>query len=337
MSALTDIAGYEGAAFSVGSMEFSVYLGSSLGSFLAGIIANKLGFAETFAFALFVVATALAVGFFLIKNVETVDLVKGTPDSILLDTTKVESRWSMKNVFRTPTLVLANLGGYISRITDSIIVLILPLLLSSVYGFESVQIGIITSVFTLAWSLSMPFSGRLSDRIGRKTPMISGLIIAGISILLIAFTSSFGTIVLLSFIAGIGTSLYYPALPSITKDVVPIIKREKSIGLYRSSLDSGYFTGPLLVMGLAYLVVKVEKLQFLDSTLAGNIFKFPFLVSGSLLILLSGTFLLLAIETRPGWVQASHSLKHAQKVRKTIHILSDSFLAYLNNEKKMFI
>ncbi|MHA1868985.1 MAG: MFS transporter [Candidatus Heimdallarchaeaceae archaeon] len=337
MSALTDIAGYEGAAFSVGSMEFSVYLGSSFGSFLAGVIANNLGFAETFIFALIIAGTALAFGFIFIKKVETTDLVAGTKDSVLLDATKVESRWSTKNIFRVPTLILANLGGHISRITDSILVLIFPLLLSTVYGFSNVQIGIATSVFTLAWSTTMPFTGKLSDRIGRKTPMILGFLLAGTSIILIVFTELFGVVVLLTLLAGLGTSLYYPSLPSITKDVVPIIKREKSIGIYRSSLDSGYFTGPLIVLGLAGLIVNIDALQFLGDSLVSNVFKFPFLFAGTLLIILGFSFSILAIETRPGWVQASHSIKHAEKVQKTIHLLAQSFKRYLDGDKEQAI
>ncbi len=334
MTALTDIAGYEGAAFSVGSMEFSVYLGSSIGSFFAGVIANKLSFSATFIFALIIAALVLIASFVFIKNVDTESLVKGTPDSVLLDATKVESRWSTKNILKTPTLILANLGGHLSRITDSTIVLIFPLLLATVHHFENFQIGILTSFFTLAWSTTMPLSGRLSDKIGRKLPIIIGLIVAGSSIIVIAFASSFAIIALLTITAGLGTSLYYPTLPSITKDVVPIIKREKSIGVYRASLDSGYFTGPLLILGMSLLVVRFNELQFLDSTLVGNILKMPFLVIGSALILLSFAFLLIAMETRPGWVQASYSLKHANMVRIAIHSLAKAFLAYLNDTSK---
>jgi len=71
MSALTEIAGAEGSAFSVGSMEFSVYLGSSIGSFFAGLIVEKQGnnFAASFIFALIVAGVAVVVGILLLRNV----------------------------------------------------------------------------------------------------------------------------------------------------------------------------------------------------------------------------------------------------------------------------
>ncbi len=336
MSALTEIAGPEGSAFSVGSMEFSVYLGSSLGSFFAGLIAKEPeNFAGSFIFALIVAGVAVGVGFFLIRKVETSELVKGTKEEILLDSTKVETRWSFKNILKTPTLILSYLAGHFSRIMDSIIVLLLPVLVSTVYGFQTWEVGLVTSGFTLAWALSMPFTGRISDRFGRKETIFTGLAVEGVALILITMTHSTVYVVLLSIVAGIGTSIYYPSLPSISRDVVPIIKREQSIGIYRASLDSGYVTGPLLAIGLAYAAVNLKFWDYTDNIEAQvveNMLKFPFLVFGGILCLLSILFIFIARETRPGWVQASHSLKHGYKVLEVFQRLSRAFSFYIDED-----
>jgi len=300
MSALTEIAGAEGSAFSLGSMEFSVYLGSSIGAFFAGLIGENQNFAASFIFA-----------------------------QILLDSTRVETRWSFRNIFRTPTLLLSYFAGHFSRIMDSIIVLILPIMLSSVYAFNPTRVGLVTSGFTLAWALSMPVMGRLSDRFGRKEATFIGLLIEGTSLILLTFVESFSLVFILAILAGIGTSAYYPSLPSITRDVVPIVKREKSLGIYRSTLDSGYFTGPLIAIGLVYAATNLTLWGSSSQDQLGNMLKFPFLIIGGVLCIISLLFILLARETRPGWIQASYSLKHGEKVKEVFYRLQRTYNSYL--------
>ena len=333
MSALTDIAGSEGSAFSVGSMEFSVYLGSSVGAFFAGLIGENQNFAASFIFALIVAGVAVLIGYLLLRKVETTELIEGTKEEILLDSTRVETRWSFRNIFKTPTLILSYFAGHFSRIMDSIIVLILPIMLSSVYGFNNTRVGLVTSGFTLAWALSMPIMGKLSDRFGRKESIFIGLVIEGASLILLTFVETFSLVFLLAVLAGIGTSAYYPSLPSITRDVVPIVKREKSLGIYRASLDSGYFTGPLIAIGIVYAASNLTLWGSSSQAQLGNMLKFPFLVIGGILCLLSILFIFLAMETRPGWIQAAQSLKHANKVREVFLKLEKAYSAFLKEEK----
>ncbi len=332
MAALTEIAGSRGSAFSVGTMEFSIYLGSSIGSFFAGIIAGKFSFTESFIFALIIAVIAIVLGFFFIRNVETEQIIKGSDEEILLDQTIVETRFSLAHSFFLPTIFLSYLSGHFSRITDSLLVLIFPLLLATVYNFSAIQIGLVVAVFTLSWSISMPFTGRISDTIGRRIPVVIGLFLQGIGVFLVVFTSSLSIVIILTIFAGIGTALYYPVLPSITKDAVPLAKREQSIGLFRASLDSGYVTGPLFILFIMFIS---SRLNFLDFIFESNsILRLPFLTIGLILIVLSLLFLLLVIETRPGWIQASVSLKHFQKVIEAFKEIDRAYTLYLEGESK---
>ncbi|MCE7743396.1 MAG: MFS transporter [Candidatus Heimdallarchaeota archaeon] len=340
MSALTEIAGSEGSAFSVGTMEFSVYLGSSVGAFFAGLIQNLQSdeFTASFIFALVVAGVAVILGIILLRKVETKELVKGTKEEILLDSTKVETKWRMRNILKTPTLLLSYLAGHFSRIMDSLIVLLLPILVSiEGYDFTLTEIGLVTSGFTLAWALSMPITGRISDRFGRKEAIIIGLLIEGVAIIVLTFTYNHVYIILLAILAGIGTAIYYPSLPSITRDVVPIVKREQSLGLYRASLDSGYFTGPLIAMGLTFSATKLNIWNNPEITdpikiQLENQLKFPFLIIGIILGVIALSFLFLATETRPGWVQASISLKHSKKVRDFYSEIKKAFSSYIEGK-----
>ncbi|MHA2255698.1 MAG: DUF47 family protein, partial [Candidatus Heimdallarchaeaceae archaeon] len=124
------------------------------------------------------------------------------------------------------------------------------------------------------------------------------------------------------------------------RDVVPIVKREQSLGIYRASLDSGYVTGPLLAIGLAYAATNLNLWNYADTAetqIIENMLKFPFLVFGGVLCLLSILFIFIAKETRPGWVQASQSLKHGYKVLEVFQRLSRAFTYYITdaNVKKV--
>ncbi|MHA1397609.1 MAG: MFS transporter, partial [Candidatus Heimdallarchaeaceae archaeon] len=256
-------------------------------------------------------------------------------EEILLDSTKVETNWSLRSIFRTPTLILSYLGGHFSRVMDSIIVLLLPILASTIYHYPPFQVGLITAGFTLAWAVSMPFTGKFSDRFGRKETIIVGLFVEGISIITLTFLSIFPAVLILSIVAGFGTALYYPSLPSITRDIVPIVKREQSIGLYRSTLDSGYFSGPLIAIGLVYAAQNLLLWNFNESTSQvlklENMIKFPFLIIGSALCLISVLFIIFSKETRPGWVQSSQSIRHGYKVIEVFKTISKAFNEYLDN------
>jgi len=84
-----------------------------------------------------------------------------------------------------PTVILTCLNGHISKMVDGIIVLFLPLILSSItygYGFSIRATGLITGVFTLSWAVIMPLAGNISDKIGRRLPAFLGLVIEAVAI-----------------------------------------------------------------------------------------------------------------------------------------------------------
>ncbi len=334
MVALPEIAGNKSGAFSVGIMGFSMYFGSSIGSFIAGLIANQLGFGPTFIFALVMAGIAITIETFLIKNIETKSNVKGKREEVLLDSSKVEHEWTVSNIFKTPTLPLTYLGVHFSRIKDSLLVLLFPVLLFIVYDFNALQIGTATSVFSMVWSLSMPLTGKFSDTIGRKKPIFVGLFLDGLGILFMSLTSSFGLIIFSSFLAGLGTAFYYPSFHSITKDVVPIVKQGQAISIYRVALDSGYIMGPFIIVLLIILGGRWNALGTIFST--GGILKLPFLVIGISLIIIGFLYLSMATETKPGWVQTEFTLKHASTIESIFHDINEAITAYINEDTEHF-
>ncbi len=83
-------------------------------------------------------------------------------------------------IFRSAAFSLNLLAGFILFIGLAFNLLLTPLFLQLVYGFELQQAGLYLMALPIALSLASPISGRLSDKIGPRALTIGGL--AGVAI-----------------------------------------------------------------------------------------------------------------------------------------------------------
>jgi MFS family permease len=120
---------------------------------------------------------------------------------------------------------------------------IVPLFASSL-GADTVQVGLINGAFMLmAGALSIP-SGLISDRLGRRLPLLGGLILlAGSSFLLYWSTSPLQMAVIYLFF-GVGLSAFSPTLMSYVADVTPPEVLGQAYGWYTMALYGGMTLGP---------------------------------------------------------------------------------------------
>lgn len=122
----------------------------------------------------------------------------------------------------------------------------LPLvpLFASDLGATTVQVGMINACFMFAAAiLSLPL-GLVSDRLGRKRLIVTGMAISGltsISLLLVRTPFQVGAIYLFS---GIGLACFSPAMMSYVGDVSPPQSLGRAYGWYTSSLYLGMAAGP---------------------------------------------------------------------------------------------
>jgi uncharacterized protein Yka (UPF0111/DUF47 family) len=310
----------------MGVMELSVYGGYSFGALIAGLIAMISPSAGTvFMFSMIVSLIGLILGFFTVKAT-VISETQEEFEKLRTPIDETKARTSLRTLLTRPTVIVIFLNGHISKMVDSIIVLYLPLLLSNGiygYGITFEETGIITAAFTFFWAISMPFAGRISDRIGRKKPLFIGLILEACAMFgLILGQSPFLILLSLSALGGIGVGLYYPILPSIPVDITSDEDKPRIIGLYRAIKDFGYFTGPLIA-GLATQ-------YWYDTSYQLNL-SVPFSLAGFLL-LIGAVTLVLVRETRPGWTQFQTTLEHARIVEESVIQATKGLLVYLEQE-----
>ena len=111
-------------------------------------------------------------------------------------------------------------------------------------GADTVQVGLINSAFMImAGLLSIP-TGLLSDRIGRRRPLLIGLVLLSGSSFLLAVSQSPLQMGCIYLVFGIGLAALSPTLMSYVADITPPEALGQAFGWYTMSLYSGMTLGP---------------------------------------------------------------------------------------------
>lgn len=90
--------------------------------------------------------------------------------------------------------------------------------------------SLLVSSYALTYFLFSPLLGALSDRVGRKTILVSGLTIFSIGTLLTGLATSWWPTIAMRCIAGIGGGAIMPSIFSLIGDNTPPESRGKAIG-----------------------------------------------------------------------------------------------------------
>lgn len=120
----------------------------------------------------------------------------------------------------------------------------LPAYLSSLGGED--YKGLIIGLFTLMAGISRPFSGKLTDTIGRVPVMVFGTLVCVLcSALYPLFTTVF-SFLLLRFLHGFSTGFKPTASTAFAADIVPAHRRGEAMGIMGVSMNLGASISPPL-------------------------------------------------------------------------------------------
>ncbi len=108
------------------------------------------------------------------------------------------------------------------------------------------QIGVLAAVYPAVWSAGQLATGALSDRIGRKWLIATGMLVQAAAIGLVALGTTFGVWAVAAVLLGAGTAMVYPTLLAAVGDVAHPAWRVRSVGVYRLWRDGGFAVGALL-------------------------------------------------------------------------------------------
>jgi DHA2 family metal-tetracycline-proton antiporter-like MFS transporter len=209
-----------------------VLLGLAAGLFLFGITQGQVtGFASASSWGSFLGA-GLAAALFGWR-------IKGAPHPFV-----------SPKLFENRAYVAAVVVGFFTMLTNGSALVLVPLLLVEANGLSAGAAGLALTPGAVALAVLSPLTGRLSDRIGVRTPILAGLTVMALSVFFISAFGAGASPVLVSIgMLGIGTGLAFanPTTANAAANTLPAQEVGAGMGIFQGLLFLGSGTGPAVI------------------------------------------------------------------------------------------
>jgi MFS family permease len=167
----------------------------------------------------------------------------------------------------------ASQAGLVNNLNDGMAWGLFPLFFAGA-GMNFAQIGALAALYPATWGALQIATGALSDRVGRKWLIATGMWVQASGIGVISISAGFAGFAVGASVLGIGTAMVYPTLLAVIGDVAHPRWRASSVGVYRLWRDLGYAVGALLagisadLLGVATAMQIVATLTFVSGLVA---------------------------------------------------------------------
>jgi MFS family permease len=263
-----DLVGEKDRGLAMGLNEFAGYFAVGIVAFLSGYIANRYGITPyPFYIGVFIAIIGFILTLFFVK-----DTRKFVHKESKTDTTEKLTNVFMETSFRNKSLSSITQAGLVNNLNDGMIWGLLPIMLFS-FNYNTESIGIITAIYPAVWGIGQLFTGKMSDIYSKKKMLFWGMLLQGIAILFIPYSSNFYVLASISIILGLGTALVYPTFLSAIAESTNPNQRAESIGTFRLWRDLGYAIGALIsgitadLFGIEYAIILIGILTIASSVI----------------------------------------------------------------------
>lgn len=245
-----DLVGPRQRGLAMGLNEFAGYIAVAASAFATGWLAEVHGLRpQPFYLGVAFVVVGLGLSAFVVR--ETRDhaalessLQKNQPDAAL---TQREVFW--RTTLRDRNLSSVSQAGFVNNLNDGMAWGLFPLFFAAAHlGLG--RIGMLAAIYPATWGIAQLATGALSDVLGRKWLIVTGMWVQAVGIAVVILSSGFSGFALGCALLGIGTAMVYPTLLAAIGDVAQPSWRASSVGVYRLWRDLGYAVGAV-VAGLA--------------------------------------------------------------------------------------
>ena len=245
-----DLVGKRQRGLALGINEFSGYAGVAIASAATGALAAHYGLRPVpFIFA----ACVAIVGFVLVLLIrETAPFVHlehaaagggAAALPVRLREVFAEVTWSNR------TLRACSQAGALNKFSDTGIWVLLPIAMAA-QGHSPALIGAVAGTYAFVWGIAQLGTGWLSDHVGRKSPIVIGLVLNACGLAAAGVAGTPASWFVAAVVAGLGTALLYPVLLAAVSDSAAPAARGTALGVYRLWRDGGYALGGIAI-GLA--------------------------------------------------------------------------------------
>jgi MFS family permease len=248
-----DLVGPGRRGLAMGLNEFAGYCALSVAALASALLADQYGLRP--------LPFILGIAFAMVGLVLSVVFVQDTGQFV---ETEAQAHPPSQTPILPPSFLAATVGnrqlfacnqvGLVNNLNDGVAWGLFPLLFAGA-GLDLKEVGALIAVYPLVWGISQIGTGALSDRWGRKWPIVAGMCFQAFAFGIISLArpaieaerSWYVAAVLL----GVGTALVYPTLLAAIGDSVHPAQRGGAVGVYRFWRDLGYVIGAILAGTLA--------------------------------------------------------------------------------------
>lgn len=147
------------------------------------------------------------------------------------------------NTNRKKALFVVTLAVFTDMFIHGMIVPILPIYAASL-GISQTALGFLFGSYALALLITTPIFGMISDKLGRRGPMLWGILGLAAATLLFAFANTFWFLLLARILQGCAAAITWTAGLALLADFYPSEERGQAMGIALSGQAIGILVGP---------------------------------------------------------------------------------------------
>jgi MFS family permease len=244
-----DLVGPARRGLALGLNEASGYLAVALTAYATGLIAQAGGLRpEPFFLGIAVAGLGLGVSALFVDETHRHALAEaaqrsGGPDA------GVQLGWlrlAWTTTIRDRSLSAASQAGLVNNLNDGLAWGLMPIVWATA-GLGLGQVGLLAAAYPATWGIVQVATGDLSDRVGRKALIVTGMFVQAAAIAVMATLTGMAPWLLASVALGLGTAMVYPTLLAVVADVAHPRQRGAVNGVYRFWRDLGFAVGAVLI------------------------------------------------------------------------------------------
>ncbi|MFT5438550.1 MAG: FSR family fosmidomycin resistance protein-like MFS transporter [Alphaproteobacteria bacterium] len=160
---------------------------------------------------------------------------------------------SVDNARDFKVITLIGVSHYLSHVYHLALPTMFPLI-HKTEGISYIDLGVLTSVFFLTSGLGQTPAGFLVDKIGARPSLFAGMALLAGSTTLFALTNNYTLMLFLSFLGGLGNSVFHPADFSLLNGSVSKARIGRGFGIHGFGGFLGYATTPFCVFIMGNLI-----------------------------------------------------------------------------------
>ena len=148
-----------------------------------------------------------------------------------------------------PYLWILSIGHLIVDLSQGILPVIMPLLAQSLH-LSYFQVGTVVLAFTFSSAIIQPVFGVLSDRYSMPWLMPLGLFLSGLGLALTGMVDSYGLLLFVVLLSGIGVAGYHPEGSKVAHFASEDNKAGSSMAIFSVGGNLGFGLGPMVAIFL---------------------------------------------------------------------------------------